>query len=152
MKKNKLKTFNIRTKKVYRFKVGKNEVLLCIPPLVVRCHNPTLRECEDETHTPEMGTWESSGTPKISEYDCRGQNTSHWGVLNIIGKLLKCRCLKWARMNHLDICSTSYGKKEGKESNWQFDVRPLKVRNRLTIGKLSTRATSLLQTSSQSEV
>ncbi len=26
------------------------------------CCNPTLRECEDETHTPKMGTWESSGT------------------------------------------------------------------------------------------
>jgi len=41
------------------------------------CRNPTLRECEDETHTPEMGTWESSGTPKTLEFDCRGQNTSH---------------------------------------------------------------------------
>jgi hypothetical protein len=29
------------------------------------CHNPTLRKCEDETHTPEMGTWKSSGTPEI---------------------------------------------------------------------------------------
>jgi hypothetical protein len=27
--------------------------------------NPTLKECEDDTHTPEMGTWESSKTPKI---------------------------------------------------------------------------------------
>jgi hypothetical protein len=25
---------------------------------------PLLEECEDDTHTPEMGTWESSGTPK----------------------------------------------------------------------------------------
>jgi len=33
-------------------------------------------------------------------------------------------------MSHLDICSTSYGKKKGRESNWQFDSRPLKVRNR----------------------
>jgi hypothetical protein len=33
-------------------------------------------------------------------------------------------------MNHLDICSTSYDKKKGRESNWQFDSRPLKVRNR----------------------
>ncbi len=33
-------------------------------------------------------------------------------------------------MSHLDICSTSYGKKEGRESNWQFDSRPLKVGNR----------------------
>jgi hypothetical protein len=33
-------------------------------------------------------------------------------------------------MSHLDICSTSYGKKKGQESNWQFDSQPPKVRNR----------------------
>jgi hypothetical protein len=37
---------------------------------------PLLEECEDDTHTLEMGTWESFGTPKISKLDCRGQNTS----------------------------------------------------------------------------
>jgi len=37
---------------------------------------------------------------------------------------------KMLHMNHLDICSTSYGKKKGRESNWQFDSRPLKVGNR----------------------
>ncbi len=95
-----------------------------------KCHNPTLRECEDETHTPEMGTWESFGTSEISEFDYRGKNTLHWGILYIIEKLSKCRCRKWARMSHLDICSTSYGKKKGWESNWQFDSRPLKVGNR----------------------
>jgi hypothetical protein len=91
---------------------------------------PYLGECEDEIPTPEMGTWESSGTPEILEFDCRGQNASHWGVLYIIGKLLKCRCWKWPHMGHLDIFSTSYGKKKGWESNWQFDSRPLKVGNR----------------------
>jgi hypothetical protein len=25
---------------------------------------PLLEECEDDTHTPEMGTWESFGTLK----------------------------------------------------------------------------------------
>ncbi len=98
--------------------------------LCENCHNLTLRECEDETHTPEMGTWESFGTLKISEFDCRGQNILHWGVLYIIGKLSKCRCRKWACMSHLDICSISYGKKKGQESNWQFDSQPLKVKNR----------------------
>jgi hypothetical protein len=39
------------------------------------CHNPTLRECEGEIHTPEIGTWESFGTPETSEFNCRGQNT-----------------------------------------------------------------------------
>jgi len=49
------------------------------------CRNPILRECEDEIHTPEIGTWESSGTPETSKFNYRGQNTSHWGVLYSIG-------------------------------------------------------------------
>jgi hypothetical protein len=40
-----------------------------------KCYNPTLKECEDDTHTPKMGTWESFGTPENSELDCRCQNT-----------------------------------------------------------------------------
>jgi hypothetical protein len=52
------------------------------------------------------------------------------GVLYIIGKLLKPRCLKWARIAHSDIWNISYGQKKGRESNCQFDSRPLKVRNR----------------------
>jgi hypothetical protein len=36
-----------------------------------------LEECEDDTHTPEMGTWEFTGTPETSEFDCKGQNTLH---------------------------------------------------------------------------
>jgi hypothetical protein len=98
------------------------------------CRNPTLRKCQDETHTLEMETWESSETPETSEFNCRGQNTSHWGVLYIIGKLSKCRCRKWVHMGHLDICNTCYGKKKGQKSNWQFDSQPLKVGNRLDLG------------------
>jgi hypothetical protein len=92
---------------------------------------PLLEECEDDTHTPKMGTWESFRTLKTSEFDCKGQNASHWGIYYIIGKLSECRCRKWAHMSHLDIYNTSYGKKKGRESNWQFDSWPLKVGNRL---------------------
>ncbi len=92
--------------------------------------NSLWAKCEDETHTPKSGNLESSGTPKNSKLDCKGQNTSHWDVLYTNGKVLKCRCRKWPCMNHLDICSPSYGQKKGQESNWQFDSRPLKVRNR----------------------
>jgi hypothetical protein len=35
-----------------------------------------------------------------------------------------------ASIGHLNICSPSYGQKKGRESNWQFDSRPLKVGNR----------------------
>jgi len=102
---------------------------------------PLWGKCEVATHTPENWTWESSGTPKNSEHNCRGQNTLHWGVLYIIGKLLKCRCPKWPRMSHLDICNTSYGRKKGRESNWQFDSRPLIVKNRPDPGACRWSAT-----------
>ncbi len=85
---------------------------------------------EDETLTPKVGDLESSGTPECLEFDNRGQNTSHCGVLGIIEKVLKCRCLKCLQIGQLDICSPSYGQKKGRESNWQFDSRPLKVGNR----------------------
>jgi len=74
---------------------------------------------------------ESSGTPECSELDNKAQNTLHWGVLSVIGKVLKRKYRKWPRIGHLDICRPSYGQKKGRESNWQFDSRPLKVRNRL---------------------
>jgi hypothetical protein len=79
---------------------------------------PLWDKCEDETHTPKSGKLESSGTPKNLEFDNRGQNTSHWGVLYINGKVLKCRCRKLLRIDHLDIWSPSYGQKKGQESNW----------------------------------
>jgi hypothetical protein len=52
-----------------------------------------------------------------------GCSWCHW-------KVLKRRYRKWPRISHLDICSPSYGQKKGRESNWQFDSRPLKVGNR----------------------
>jgi hypothetical protein len=83
--------------------------------------SPTLGKSED---------LESFGTPECLELDSKAQNTSHWGVLGVIAKVLKRRCRKWPRIGHLNICSPSYGQKKGRESNWQFDSRPLKVGNR----------------------
>jgi hypothetical protein len=81
-------------------------------------------------NTSKVGDLESSGTPECLEFDSKAQNTSHWGVLGVIEKVLKRRYRKWPRIGHLDICSPSYGQKKGRESNWQFDSRPLKVGNR----------------------
>jgi hypothetical protein len=91
---------------------------------------PLWGKCEDETHTPKSGNLESFMTLTTSELNCRGQNTSPWGVLYNVGKALKFRCRKWTYMSHSDICSTSYGRKKGRESNCQFDSRPQKGRNR----------------------
>jgi hypothetical protein len=81
-------------------------------------------------NTPKVGDLESSGTPECLEFYSKAQNTLHWGVLGVIEKVLKCKYRKWPRSGHLDICSPNYGQKKGRESNWQFDSRPLKVRNR----------------------
>jgi hypothetical protein len=78
----------------------------------------------------KVGSLEPSGTPKCSELDSKAHNTSHWGVLGVIRKVLKRRYRKWPRIGHSDICSPSYGQKKGRESNWQFDSWPLKVGNR----------------------
>ncbi len=48
---------------------------------IVHVATSFLEECEDDTHTPEMGTWESIGTPKTSEFDCRGQTPRLEGFL-----------------------------------------------------------------------
>ncbi len=81
-------------------------------------------------NTPKVGNLESSGTCECLEFNSKAQNTSHWGVLGVLGKVLKRTYRKWPRIGHLDICSPSYGQKKGRESNWQFDSRPLKVGNR----------------------
>jgi hypothetical protein len=81
-------------------------------------------------NTPKVGDLESSGTPECLEFDNKAQNTSHWSVLGVIGKVSKLRYRKWSHIGHLEICSPSYGQKKGQESNWQFDSRPLKGRNR----------------------
>jgi hypothetical protein len=83
------------------------------------------------TLSRQLPFWEreSRWTPKASEGELRGQISMDYCALYTIGKLLERKCLKWARIAHLDIWNTSYGQKKGRESNWQFDFRPLKVRN-----------------------
>jgi hypothetical protein len=93
----------------------------------------------EPSHSPsELPRWElvrvtvPKGTPKTSEKYLRGQISMARGALYIDGKLLKCRCLKWVRIAHLDIWNTSYGQKKARESNQSasFDSRPIKVENR----------------------
>jgi hypothetical protein len=59
----------------------------------------------------KVGDLESSGTPECLELDSKAQNTSHWGVLGVIGKVLKRKYRKWPRIGHSDICSPSYGQR-----------------------------------------
>jgi len=84
---------------------------------------------------------ESRWTPKTSESDYRSQSSMSCAILYIIVKLLERRCLKWARIAHLDIWNVSYGQKKGRESNCQFDSRPQKVGNRPNLLSCRGRAT-----------
>jgi hypothetical protein len=100
----------------------------------VTFHTPgNVGECEgmNPTLPSVLPLWELEfwWTLESSESNWRGQNPLDWKFCYIIGKFLEHRCLKWARMTHLDTSNTSYGQKKGWESNWQFDSRPLKVEN-----------------------
>ncbi len=79
----------------------------------------------------QLPLWEmeSQWTPETSKTNFKGKNSIACGVLYIIGKLLELRCLKWSRITHLDIWNTSYGQKNSRESNCQFDSWPEKVGN-----------------------
>jgi hypothetical protein len=46
-------------------------------------------------NTPKVRNLESSGTPECLEFYSKAQNTSHWGVFGVIGKVLKSRYRKW---------------------------------------------------------
>jgi hypothetical protein len=112
--------------------------------IALSCYNniSTIFLCSIGVATPlwpsvgvKPNTWkswdlESFETPECVELDSKGQNTSHRGVLGVIGKVLKLRYRKCPRIGDSDIYSSSYGQKKGRESNWQFDSWPLKVGNR----------------------
>jgi hypothetical protein len=106
---------------------------------------PNLQLFQVLGFTPTLGqsgvATKSRWTPKISESDCRGQTSMSCGIFYINGKILKRRCLKWARIAHSDIWNTSYGQKKGRESNCQFDSRPQKVKNRPDLLSCRGRAT-----------
>ncbi len=106
------------------------------------------------THLGPLRSWEcvrknedleSLGTPECSELNSKAQNTLHWSVLGVIGKVLKRRYRKWPHIGHLDIYNSSYGQKKGRESRPGIDLFPtsdLGVRH--GVEKISTRATTLV--------
>jgi len=78
------------------------------------------------------------------------------GVFYIIGKLLECRCLKWARIAHLESETQVMAKRKAgsRTANLTPDhkklgIDPIYLAARGVphiVEKLSTRATTLLQT------
>jgi hypothetical protein len=54
---------------------------------------------------------------------CLERKTStNLGPYNVIGKVLKCKCLKCLRIIHLNFICMSYDQKKGQKSNyWKLD-------------------------------
>ncbi len=71
-----MQSTKVVVEKVTYIVVGWDEVITITTPL--------WDKCEGEAHTPKSGQLESSGTPKNSELEFRGQNTLHWGGLYAI--------------------------------------------------------------------
>jgi hypothetical protein len=100
-------------------------------------HTACSRECRrvlgnEPSHSQgnsHFGKWSPGGFSNLQRAITRVK--TQWLEEFLISlKLLERRCLKWVRMTHLDIRNTSYDQKKRRESNCQFDSRPLKVKNR----------------------
>jgi len=135
--------FNILNLRIFLFQWSIWKFYLILITMILLTGNHMLNihvatllwgKCEDETHTPEIGTWESSGTLETSKFNYRGQNISHRGVIYIIEKLLKCRCRKWPHIGHLWRVPKSF-----VELTWGFNY--VGLRKVGTWGPLSTSST-----------
>jgi len=73
--------------------------------------------------------WSPPGLPNVQSLTTRPK-TPRIGVFLVSLKRSWSVDIENGLPGHLDICSPSYGQKKGRESNWQFDSRPLKVKNR----------------------
>jgi hypothetical protein len=92
----------------------------------VTSHVPkSVGECEGmNLHTPKwtptLGVGVSVNS-QIFRKQSQGSKPNGLNFFYIIENILECKCLKWARMTHLDTLNTIYDHKKGSESNWQFD-------------------------------
>jgi len=71
----------------------------------------------------------------------QGSKLNGLRVLYIVGKLLEPKCLKWLAWHISTSINTNYGQKKDRESNWQFDSRPFKVKNHSNFLAFRWRAT-----------
>jgi hypothetical protein len=119
---------------------------------------PLWGKCEDETHTPKSGNLESFGTPTTSELDCRGLEV-FFILLERSQSVNVENGLTWAIQTSIAQIMTKR-RAESQTGNWTPDREKSGIDPapgcaegvQQTVGKLLRRATSLLETSFQSEV
>jgi hypothetical protein len=82
------------------------------------CRDPSLwesvRECEDEDSHSQVsshfGSWSPGELPNLQRVITEVKTPRIQEFFMSLESYWKCKCLKWARMTHLDICNTSYSK------------------------------------------
>jgi hypothetical protein len=111
------------------FSLVKNQPLLCsihYKPILSQPYFERVWGWDSHSRNGDLGVLRDSRKFRLrlhgSQHLALGRSLYHW-------KAIKCRCRKWACLSHLDIYNISYGQKKGRKSNWQFDSRPLKVKN-----------------------
>ncbi len=60
---------------------------------------------------PKVGDLESFGTPECLGFNSKAQNTSHWRVLGVIGKVLKRRYRKYLALSIWTFLTQVMGKR-----------------------------------------
>ncbi len=109
---------------------------LCISFLLVKHVSSIVATLAWPSVGVKPNTWKSWGLGVLRDsrmFRARQQGAKHLALQcswSHWKKVLKRKYRKCSRILDLDICSSSYGQKKGRESNWQFDSRPLKVGNR----------------------
>jgi len=81
------------------------------------CHNPTLRECKDETHTPEMGLGSPLRLLKLQSLIARVKTPRIGAVFISLENYQSVNVENGLTWGHLEICNTRYGKKKAQESD-----------------------------------
>jgi hypothetical protein len=129
---------------------------------LVSVATPLWAKCEGEAHTPKSGKLESYGTTENSELDCRGQTPRIWAFLVSLESSWSVDVqngLAWAiwtsetQVMGKRRAGSQTGSLTPDHYKSGIDLFPMcALRVRHGVGKLSSRATSLVQTSSRSEV
>ncbi len=87
--------------------------IIHIMNLTINVATPLEGSVRSPLTLPKMGFKSPPGLPNTQNSIVGVKTPCLEVIFYTVGKVLKCRCPKWPCMSHLDICSTSYGRKKG---------------------------------------
>jgi hypothetical protein len=95
------------------------------------CRNPTLAKCGGEAqHLEKVRIWSPPGLPNVQSSTTRPKTPRIKVFLVSLKRFWSVDVENDLALVIWTSVEKSYRQKKGRESNWQFDSRPLKVTNR----------------------